>query len=75
MEKFRLERILILDTDAHAGNGVRPGKIASGTCGYFYEDPRVLFIDIHEDPRFLYSSKGFVELMNRNPFLNDLCKI
>jgi len=60
MKKYKLERILILDTDAHAGNGVQPGKIAAGTCGYFYEDPRVLFIDIHEDPRYLYPGKGFV---------------
>ena len=61
IEKYGLERILILDTDAHAGNGTQPGKIASGTCGYFYQDPRVLFIDFHEDPRYLYPSKGFVE--------------
>jgi len=61
IEKYDLERILILDTDAHAGNGVQSGKVASGTCGYFYEDPKVLFIDIHQDPRTLYPGKGFVE--------------
>jgi acetoin utilization protein AcuC len=50
MEKYRLDRILILDTDAHAGNG---------TSEYFYEEPRVLFIDLHQDPRTLYPGTGF----------------
>lgn len=50
IDKFSYERILILDTDAHAGNG---------TMDYFYEDPRVLFIDIHQDPRTLYPGTGF----------------
>jgi len=48
--RYSLERILILDTDAHAGNG---------TSDYFYEDPRVLFIDLHQDPRTLYPGTGF----------------
>ena len=50
MQRYKLERILILDTDAHAGNG---------TCEYFYEEPRVLFIDLHQDPRLLYPGTGF----------------
>ncbi len=50
MKVHKLERILILDTDAHAGNG---------TAEYFYEDPRVLLIDIHQDPRTLYPGTGF----------------
>jgi acetoin utilization protein AcuC len=50
IENYGLERILILDTDAHAGNG---------TAEYFYEDPRVLFIDLHQDPRTLYPGTGF----------------
>ena len=45
MGKYGLDRILILDTDAHAGNG---------TAEYFYQDPRVLFIDLHQDPGTLY---------------------
>jgi acetoin utilization protein AcuC len=45
-----LERILVLDTDAHAGNG---------TCEYFYEDPKVLFIDLHQNPRTVYPGTGF----------------
>jgi len=49
-QEYKLERILILDTDAHAGNG---------TCEYFYEDKRVLLIDLHQDPRTLYPGTGF----------------
>lgn len=49
--KEGLKRILILDTDAHAGNG---------TAEAFYEDGRVLFIDIHQDPRTLYPGAGFI---------------
>jgi acetoin utilization protein AcuC len=52
IEKYNLKRILILDTDAHAGNG---------TLEYFYNDPKILFIDIHQDPRTLYPGTGFVE--------------
>lgn len=50
LEKYGLQRILILDTDAHQGNG---------TCEYFYEDPRVLFVDLHQDPTTLYPGVGF----------------
>ena len=51
-QKYELDRVLILDTDAHAGNG---------TSEYFYEDPAVLFIDLHQDPRTLYPSTGFAD--------------
>jgi len=51
MQEYQLARILILDTDAHAGNG---------TSQYFYEEPRVLFIDLHQDPASLYPGTGFV---------------
>jgi len=51
MEKYGFERIMILDTDAHAGNG---------TMEYFYDDSRVLFVDIHQDPRTIYPGTGFV---------------
>lgn len=52
LETYGSERILILDTDAHAGNG---------TAEYFYSDPRVLFIDIHQDPRTIYPGTGFIQ--------------
>ena len=50
MEEYKLERILVLDTDAHAGNG---------TGQYFYSNPKVLFIDLHQDPRTIYPGTGF----------------
>ncbi len=50
--QYKLERILVLDTDAHAGNG---------TCDYFYKDPHVLLIDLHQDPRTLYPGTGFAD--------------
>jgi acetoin utilization protein AcuC len=50
MREYKLDKILILDTDAHAGNG---------TAEYFYEDPRVLLIDMHQNPRTLYPGTGF----------------
>jgi len=56
MEHHKVERLLILDTDAHAGNG---------TCEYFYEEPRVLFIDLHQDPRTLYPGTGYAHEIGR----------
>jgi len=49
-QKYQLERVLIVDTDAHGGNG---------TMEYFYKDPHVLLIDLHQDPRSLYPGTGF----------------
>ena len=50
--KYKLDRILILDTDAHAGNG---------TAEYFNGDPAILLIDLHQDPRTLYPGTGFTD--------------
>lgn len=50
--KYNLKRILVLDTDAHAGNGTKE---------IFYDDPEVLFIDIHQDPATLYPGTGFIQ--------------
>jgi acetoin utilization protein AcuC len=47
MEKYRMKRILLLDTDAHAGNG---------TSEAFYSDPRVLLIDLHQ--KHIYPGTG-----------------
>lgn len=44
-------RVMILDTDAHQGNG---------TMDIFYGTADVLFISIHQDPRTLYPGRGFV---------------
>lgn len=49
-QKYNVQKIFILDTDAHAGNG---------TAEIFYSDPQVLFIDLHQDPRTLYPGTGF----------------
>ena len=57
VEKYHRTRILIVDTDAHAGNG---------TSEYFYQDPRVLFIDLHQDPRTLYPGTGFSYQIGEN---------
>jgi acetoin utilization protein AcuC len=50
IEVCKLKRVLVLDTDAHAGNG---------TSEYLSSDPRVLFVDIHQDPRTIYPGTGF----------------
>jgi acetoin utilization protein AcuC len=52
LHNFGLERILIIDTDAHAGEGLYE---------IFCSDSRVLFISIHQDPRTLYPGKGFID--------------
>jgi acetoin utilization protein AcuC len=51
LRNFGLERILVIDTDAHAGDGLYE---------IFCADPRVLFLSIHQDPRTVYPGKGFV---------------
>jgi len=51
IEAYGLQRVMVLDTDAHHGNG---------TCEYFYTDPRVLFVDVHQDPSTLYPGIGFI---------------
>lgn len=51
LECFRLQRILILDIDAHHGNG---------TQEIFYETDRVLYVSLHEDPRG-FPGTGFLD--------------
>ncbi len=50
MQNHGLNRILILDADAHAGDGIYQ---------IFARDPRVLFISIHQDPRTLYPGPSY----------------
>ena len=52
MRNFGVNRILIIDTDAHAGDGIYE---------IFSTDSRVLFISIHQNPLTLYPGKGFVD--------------
>jgi acetoin utilization protein AcuC len=51
-ERHGLSRVMIFDTDAHAGNG---------TMDLFYTDPRVLYLTVHQDPMTLYPNTGFSE--------------
>jgi acetoin utilization protein AcuC len=55
-EKHGLKRALILDYDVHFGNG---------TSDIYYEDPNVLFISLHQDPRTIYPGTGFIEQIGR----------
>ncbi len=43
LEKYALERILILDFDVHHGNG---------TQSIFHDEPRVNYISVHQSPLF-----------------------
>jgi acetoin utilization deacetylase AcuC-like enzyme len=51
LRNFKFERILILDVDAHHGNG---------TQEVFYDTDKVLFISLHQDPRG-FPGTGFVD--------------
>jgi acetoin utilization deacetylase AcuC-like enzyme len=51
-EKYKIKKFLILDFDAHYGNG---------TAEIFYQDPQVLYISIHQNPASIFPGKGFVE--------------
>ncbi len=72
IRKYALERVIILDTDAHAGNG---------TSQAFYSDPKVLFIDIHqkgiypgtgnEDEIGEGKGKGYTVNVPLPPYAND----
>ncbi|MFW6111084.1 MAG: histone deacetylase family protein [Thermoproteota archaeon] len=49
IDRYDLERVLILDTDAHAGNG---------TCEAFYSASKVLLIDLHQ--KNIYPGTGYL---------------
>ncbi|WP_256623229.1 histone deacetylase family protein [Methanolobus chelungpuianus] len=48
----KIEKILILDWDAHAGDG---------TMEIFYEDPTVLTVSLHRDPHGFYPRRGYTK--------------
>lgn len=56
IERHGMERVLIFDTDAHTGNG---------TMDIFYEEPRVLYLTVHQDPNTIYPYTGFVEQIGK----------
>ena len=51
-KKYNAERIMIVDIDAHHGNG---------TQEIFYSDPTVFYIGFHQDGRTLYPGTGFYD--------------
>lgn len=57
-QRRRSLRILILDWDAHHGNGIQEA---------FYEDPSVFYISLHENPRLSFPGTGFAEERGRGP--------
>lgn len=50
--EYDAKKFLILDFDVHFGNG---------TSDIFYNDPNVLYISIHQNPKTLFPGSGFVE--------------
>jgi len=50
------DAIAVIDFDAHYGDGF---------AEIFYEDDRVLYISLHEDPRYMFPYKGFPEEAGR----------
>jgi len=52
IERHGLERVLILDSDVHAGNG---------TMDIFFDDPRILYVSVHQNPLTIYPGTGFIE--------------
>ncbi|WP_340817993.1 histone deacetylase [Methanolobus sp. WCC4] len=58
LQKCRnVRKVLILDWDAHAGDG---------TMEIFYEDPTVMFLSTHRDPHGFYPRKGFSTQIGEN---------
>ncbi len=56
IKKYGLKKILILDIDAHHGNGTQVA---------FYETSKVLYISLHENPR-IFPGTGFVDEIGEN---------
>jgi acetoin utilization protein AcuC len=52
IQRHGLERVMIFDTDAHAGDG---------TIDIFYDNPKVLYLGIHQDPETLFPYTGFID--------------
>ncbi len=50
------DRVLIVDIDAHAGNG---------TMRIFFEDPSVINLSVHRDPHDFYPHDGFIHQIGR----------
>lgn len=57
-ESFHAKRVLVVETDAHHGNG---------TEEIFDQDPNVVHVSFHEDGRHLYPGTGFVNDIGSGP--------
>jgi acetoin utilization deacetylase AcuC-like enzyme len=51
-ENYNVKKACIFDWDVHAANG---------TMDVFYDDPSVLNVSIHQDPRTIYPGTGFID--------------
>ena len=60
----RGERVCVVDYDAHHGNG---------TQEIFYDDPRVLYVSLHEWP--LYPGTGWVDETGTGPGVGATCNV
>ncbi len=56
IKKKMLRHVAIIDFDVHYGNG---------TQEIFYDDPEVLHIDIHQDPKTIFPGTGFPEMVGK----------
>lgn len=56
--KHNLKRALIIDYDLHAGNG---------TSDIYYQDPNILFISMHQDPKTIYPGTGYTHQIGKGP--------
>ncbi|MGB0716083.1 MAG: histone deacetylase [Phycisphaerae bacterium] len=66
LEEHRLDRVLILDFDVHHGNGTQHS---------FESDPRVLFVSIHGDPRFVYPGTGRADERGKGDGEGSTCNV
>jgi acetoin utilization protein AcuC len=55
-QQYGINRVAYIDIDAHHGDGVVYG---------FYEDPKVMTIDFHEDGRYLFPGTGDMQELGR----------
>jgi acetoin utilization protein AcuC len=55
-QKYNLKRVAYVDIDAHHGDGVFYS---------FEDDPRLIFVDLHEDGQFLYPGTGAINEIGR----------
>jgi acetoin utilization protein AcuC len=56
LSRHGLDRVMIFDTDAHAGDG---------TIDIFYDEPKVLYLGVHQDPETLFPYTGFVDQIGK----------